>query len=117
MVDFRCRVSGVLASLSVLKRAPVIAVSPSIAAGSGFMASITTSSVTASSDITPSAYAWVFVSGDAFSVDSPSSATTTWTASGMTAGESREAVYRCDITIDGSIYPSPSVIVSAERFV
>lgn len=107
--------TGVTATLSVFRAPADISVSPVGASGTGITPSIVTNSVTVSSVPAGSAWAWEYVSGGSFITNSPSSATTTWTASGMAPGEERSAIYRCAVTIGGSVYYSPDVGVDAAR--
>lgn len=66
----------------------------------GFTSSLTTSSVTATAagGNSPYTYAWSQVSGGAITINSPSSATTTFTASGLVNLVTRAGVFRCTAT-------------------
>lgn len=74
-------------------------ISPSSVSKSGANGSLTTASrtATASGGATPYvSYAWAWVSGDTFTVDSPSAATTTFSGSGN--NETKQGVYKCTVT-------------------
>lgn len=60
---------------------------------------VTTGSITCSptGGTAPYSYAWTFVSGNSFTVDSPTSATTAFSTTLSTA-ETKTATYRCTIT-------------------
>lgn len=74
--------------------------SPSTLSASGASGSVTTASATASvsGGSGPYAYAWTKVSGAAINITSPSAASTTFGATGLAAGESRTATFRCTVT-------------------
>lgn len=75
-------------------------VSPAIASGTRFgPGSVTTNTVTVTPDggTGPYTYAWTYVSGDTFTVNSPTSAATSFSTS-LTAGQEKSGVYRCTIT-------------------
>ena len=59
-------------------------------------------------------YSWVKVSGGAISAVSPSSAATQFTASGMRPNETRNAVFRCDVSDGFTSVSSQSVAVELE---
>lgn len=71
----------------------------------------TTNSVTATptGGTGPYLYAWALVSGDTFTVNSPTSATTTFTAS-VGPGEDKTAIYR--VTITDSLLATATATVS-----
>jgi hypothetical protein len=76
-------------------------VSPTSVSGSGSTATITstaTATASASGGSGPFSYSWTKVSGGAITPATPGSATTKFTATGTTAGESRTAVFKCTIT-------------------
>lgn len=76
------------------------AISPFAAVGTrSGSGSATTNSVTATptGGTGPYLYAWALVSGDTFTVNSATSASTTFTAS-VGLGEDKTAIYRCTIT-------------------
>lgn len=62
--------------------------------------SVTTDAVTATvtGGTGPFTYAWAYVSGDSFTINSPTSATTTYTGSITVLGQSKYGVYRCTVT-------------------
>lgn len=84
-------------------------------AGSGTSSSETTNSVTASfSGVAGSAtYAWERVSGDAsVTVSDATAATVTFSATGLSAGEERDTVWRCKVTVAGLHAYTPNVGIS-----
>lgn len=60
-------------------------------------------------------YAWTRVSGDVFTINSPTAATTTFTRS-LGAEEAREGVYRCTATDSLSATDFGDIAVSAASF-
>jgi hypothetical protein len=64
--------------------------------GSGAVTTNATT-VTPTGGTGPYTYAWSLVSGDTFTVNSPTAATTTFTT-GLTTGQDKSAVYRCTVT-------------------
>lgn len=76
--------------------------------------SVTTSAATASATggAPGYTYAWTYVSGTAFTIDSPTSATTTFTQT-VTAGATINAVYRCTVTDSLGATSSSDVAISA----
>lgn len=56
-------------------------------------------------------YSWEFVSGSTVTVNSPTSASTTFSYTGSTSSGSRTGVYRCKVTQGGTSYYTPNVTV------
>jgi hypothetical protein len=79
--------------------------------------SVTTAAATATATGgTPGySYAWTHVSGDTFTVNSESSASTTFTTT-LSAGTFKEGVYRCTATDSVSASASSDITVYAEAF-
>lgn len=73
--------------------------SPASISASGISINITTEACTisASAGLGPYTYNWTQVSGGAITIGSPSSASTTFTASGLSAGTGRSGVFRCTV--------------------
>lgn len=63
----------------------------------------------------PYTYAWTYVSGNSYTINSPSSATTTFTTS-LTAGQLKSGVYRCTVTDSLSATASATITVDMESF-
>lgn len=63
----------------------------------------------------PYTYAWTYVSGNSFTINSPSSATTTFTTS-LIAGQLKSGVYRCTVTDSLSATASATIDVDMESF-
>lgn len=57
-------------------------------------------------------YAWELVSGSAVTVNSPTTASTTFSYTSSTSSGSRSAVYRCKITQGSTVYYTGNVSVS-----
>lgn len=70
---------------------------------------------TASGGTGPYTYAWTYVSGNSYTINSPSSATTTFTTS-LTAGQLKSGVYRCTVTDSLSATASATITVEMESF-
>lgn len=93
-----------------------VSVSPPEANGTGGGSVVTTNSVTVSVlGGTPSGYEWVKQSGDTIIASLPNSSTTTFSGVGMASPEARSANFVCNVTVNGVVYPSPSVPVMVER--
>lgn len=95
----------------------VVAISPAVAEiiSAGF-GPLTTNSVTVtpSGGTAPYTYAWSFVSGDTVTINSPTSATTTFT--GDPVGYSvLSSVYRCTVTDNAAADASVTVGISIYR--
>lgn len=65
--------------------------------GAGAISSSPASAVTASGGRTPYTYLWTRVSGDSFSITTPTAATTTFSTF-LSDGEYRQGVYQCAVT-------------------
>jgi len=80
-------------------------------------ASVTTSAVTASASggSGGNSFAWAKQSGGSITADSPASATTTFSATGLTAGEARSAVFRCTVTDSSTATAYVDVTVTITR--
>lgn len=63
----------------------------------------------------PYTYAWTYVSGNSYTIDSPGLATTTFTTS-LTAGQLKSGVYRCTVTDSLSATASATITVEMESF-
>lgn len=70
---------------------------------------------TASGGTGPYTYAWTYVSGNSYTIDSPSLATTTFTTT-LTAGQIKSGVYRCTATDSLSATASATITVEMESF-
>jgi hypothetical protein len=94
-------------------------VAPDIADGVAGTINVTTNSVTCTAHDGSGSYtyAWVQLSGDAITADSPTSATTTFRGSAMSVSETRSAIFACNVTdtVSGSVVQSDPVSVSVER--
>jgi hypothetical protein len=90
-----------------------LSISPSPATRTGQLATITTANVTATpaGGLAPYTYAWVKQSGDDINAVSPSSAVTRFRADGMSAPETRTAIFRCTATDSLSTSDSEDVTV------
>lgn len=92
--------------------------SPTLASGSRLgTGNVTTNSVTVtpSGGTGPYTYAWALVTGDTFTVNSATSATTTFTISITAAGQDKSATYRCTVTDSLAATCSVTVGVSASE--
>lgn len=63
----------------------------------------------------PYTYAWTYVSGSSFTINSPGLASTTFTTS-LTAGQLKSGVYRCTVTDSLSATASATITVDLESF-
>ena len=97
---------------------PVLSV-PASTSKSGTTTSLTSNSVlaTVTGGQAPFTYSWVRTSGDIeMAVDSPSAASTTFTSTGLTAGETDSAVFTCTVTDALGRQSSDSITVTLERY-
>ncbi|CAB4153242.1 Tip attachment protein J [uncultured Caudovirales phage] len=104
---FRCTITDNVAAtktvdvnVSIERLAMSVSVSPGSLNKTGIATTQTTASTTATptGGVSPYTYAWSLVSGDALTVNSPTAATTTFTATGMANGDTLTAVYKCTVT-------------------
>lgn len=92
--------------------------SPTLASGGRLgPGDVTTNTVTVTQvgGTGPYIYSWALVSGDTFTVDSPSSATTSFSTTVTTAGQNKSATYRCTVTDSLAATCSVTVGVSASE--
>jgi hypothetical protein len=103
---FTCTVTDAVAatktavvSVEITRVAMTASASPTTLSKTGSDATLTTASttVTASGGTTPYTYSWAFVSGDSFTITSPSAATTTFSAT-LNEDEFVSGIYRCTVT-------------------
>lgn len=96
-----------------------VSVAPASRSKTGPDAALTTGSVTAAptGGTSPYTYAWQKLSGAAISIDSPNSATTAFSASGLTISEgTRTAYFNCVVTDDvAATTTTATVVVSIRR--
>lgn len=93
-----------------------VTVTPPGADGIGGTNRITSNVVTVSVSLgTATAWSWIRLSGDDITALNPSSASTDFQSPLMASGTTVEAVFVCDVTVNGSIYRSPEVPVHLER--
>jgi hypothetical protein len=79
-------------------------------AASGTSSSVT---VTATAGTGPYTYAWTFASGGSgITIDSPTSASTTFSATGLTSGTTRSGVARCTVTDSAAASVTADVAVT-----
>jgi hypothetical protein len=124
---FRCTVTDDAAatiygdvSVSITRLAFSASASPATLSKRVSTSTATTSSttVTATGGTSPYTYSWALLSGDTLTINSPTSATTTFSASGLTAGEILYSTYRCTVTDSTSgtaLTATADVIVTIER--
>lgn len=103
--------------------APSISLNKTSLSSTDLTASETTASVTAtgSSGTAPYTYHWTRVSGagsassTGIACDSPNAATTTFTSSSLTAGETRSATWQCTVTDANGFTATASISVTIAR--
>jgi hypothetical protein len=99
---------------------PSVSVAPASLTIAGAAASQTTGAATATvtNGLAPFTYSWAQVSGGAFTIDSPNTASTTFTAASLSAaGETRTGVFHCTVTDHvGRVVTSSDVNVSIQRY-
>lgn len=125
VAQFRCRTTDSSAAyvdtyvnVTIGRTSLSVSLSPTSLSKVGATSSLTTASVTAtpSGGTAPYAYAWTKLSGDAITCNSPSAATTTFTASGLAAGGAdRTATYRCTVTDSAAVSAVADIVVYIER--
>lgn len=99
---------------------PDLSVSASPIGASGIIADgglATTNSVTVTpaGGSAPYTYAWTFVSGDSVTVNSPASATTSFSTT-LAPEDETSSVYRCTVTDDNGTTATVDVIVNLASF-
>lgn len=110
--------AGILGKAAAVSAALSASVNPGSASSSGGAASQTTNSVTVtpSGGTSPYTYAWTWASGGAsITTTSPTAATTTFSATGLTSGETRSGQARCTVTDNVSATATIDVSVSITR--
>lgn len=104
---FRCTVTdNVAATKTVDVNVEIIraAFSASASPTSLYKSTLTSSATTSSTTVTPSGgtapytYSWAKVSGDTVTITSPTAASTTFSKTGMVAGDTFSGTYRCTVT-------------------
>lgn len=99
--------SGILAQGAYKGSSKTAAASPTFVSGSrtGTGGGATTNATTASgSGGTVSSYAWEYVSGDTLTINTPSAASTTFTAIVSSATPTKIGVYRCKVTFTDATF-------------
>ncbi len=91
---------GTLAGNKVWYSTFTAAASPTFVSGTSSAPTVVTSACTATptGGIGPFTYAWAFVSGQAITAVSPTSATTVFQGSSMAIGVTRTAIFECAVT-------------------
>jgi hypothetical protein len=126
---FRCTVTDsagtpavktVDVTVRIVRAAMTATASPGSLYKSGIASTQTTASttVTVTGGVSPYTHSWSKVSGDTLTVDSPTAATTTFTATGLVQGDSRDATYRCTVTDSTGGTPltaTADVLITIER--
>lgn len=109
--------TGVLCAIAAAVGEPLsVGISPtSISESRVGAGSITSSTATATADGGAGGYtyAWAHVSGDSYTINSPSSAGTTFTTS-VLAGQLKSGVYRCTVTDSASSTATADITVALE---
>jgi hypothetical protein len=100
-----------------------VPLSATVAPATLAVANINAAKTTAAATVTPANgagpynYAWSKVSGGNIAIDSPAAAATTFTATGLADGETRQAVFRCKVTDAlGNVVNSDNVTVTLTRW-
>lgn len=65
--------------------------------------------------VAPYTYAWTYVSGDSYTINSPASAATTFTTA-VSSGATKSGVYRCTVTDSASTTAHTDVTIDFEAF-
>jgi hypothetical protein len=99
VTDAAAATKTAVVSVEITRVAMTASASPTTLSKTGSAATLTTASttVTASGGTTPYTYSWAFVSGDSFTITSPSAATTTFSAT-LNEDEFVSGIYRCTVT-------------------
>jgi hypothetical protein len=99
VTDAAAATKTAVVSVEITRVAMTASASPTTLSKTGSDATLTTVSttVTASGGTTPYTYSWAFVSGDSFTITSPSAATTTFSAT-LNEDEFVSGIYRCTVT-------------------
>jgi len=99
VTDAAAATKTAVVSVEITRVAMTASASPTTLSKTGSDATLTTASttVTASGGTTPYTYSWAFVSGDSFTITSPSAATTTFSAT-LNEDEFVSGIYRCTVT-------------------
>lgn len=99
VTDAAAATKTAIVSVEITRVAMTASASPTTLSRTGSAATLTTVSttVTASGGTTPYTYSWAFVSGDSFTITSPSAATTTFSAT-LNEDEFVSGIYRCTVT-------------------
>jgi len=115
-----CVLSGVLAALAT-QAGVRVSVSPTTATGSqtggGPGNIVTNNSVSVTVNVPGThSYAWVKVSGDpGIEATAPTSPTTFFRAFVGAGSEVASGLFRCDVTVNGLVYPTGTVFVQLVR--
>lgn len=121
---FRCTVTDSLSatattdvSVTITRAGLSVSLAPTSLNKTGGTSSLTTASVTAtpSGGSSPYTYAWTKLSGDSITCNSPSAATTTFTANAMTSGETRVATFRFTVTDNDTVTATADIVVTINR--
>ena len=106
-----------LSDLRGKSNAPTISISPgslyTIISGGG-SATSSSATATASGGAGGYTYAWTRVSGDSYTINSSTSASTTFTTT-LSNGQFKSGIYRCTVT-SGSVTASADIQVDFESF-
>jgi hypothetical protein len=105
-------------TVTITRAAISLALSPTALWAFGSASTMTTAGVTAmaSNGTGGYSYAWTKVSGDTITINSASSATTTFTATGMTYGAERTATFRCTVTDTLALTATADISVTIGRY-
>lgn len=104
---FRCTVTDNVSAtatadvtVTIARDAMSVSISPAslYKSGTGFNQTTASCTATPTGGVSTYSYAWTQISGDTFTINSASSATTTFTTSGMSSGDTRAATFRCTVT-------------------
>lgn len=110
--------NGIAGKASSVSPAFTVAASPASLTDEDTTASITTPSttVTPTNGSSPFTYAWTWDSGGTgITIDSASSATTTFSATGLAVDETRTGQAKCTVTDNGAVVRTTTVSVTIKR--